>query len=100
MWATRVAARRVVASAAGVAAASRNRIECPGVPSSAIARSGWIVGQTLLTLPISVLAAFASGPWATIPWAAALATHRRSTVEFGLIVFAPPLKVTSAVVSV
>ena len=52
---------------AGVAAASRNRIEWPGVPSGAIDRSGWMVGQTQLTLPMSVLPAFGSSPISSMP---------------------------------
>ena len=82
------------------AAASRKRMEWPGTPSSQIESSGWIVGQTQLTLPMSVLPEFGSGPWSTIPYAAALATQRASRVRFCFIVRAPPLKVTSAVVSV
>ena len=37
------------------------------MPSGAIASSGWIVGQTQLTLPMSVLPELGSGPWSSTP---------------------------------
>ena len=76
VWATRVAASSVVSSACGPTAASRKRIEWPGVPSGAIERSGWIVGQTQLTLAMSVLPAFGSSPWSAMPYAADVARNR------------------------
>ena len=87
-WATSVAARSVVASAGGVAAASRNAVEWPAVPSGAIASSGWIVGQTQLTLPMSVLPEFGSGALVDDPvgghvgpdpraWSVVVPLHRR-----------------------
>src|SRR6185369_5895449 len=96
-WATSVAASSVVSSARGVTAASRKRIEWPGTPSSQIASSGWIVGQTQLTLPMSVLPELGSGPWSAMPYAAAFATQRASRVAFWCIDIAPPEYVTSTV---
>ena len=43
------------------------KLVSPGVPAGAIDRSGWIVGHTQLTLPMSVLPEFGSGPSSTTP---------------------------------
>ena len=74
-------------------------MECAGVPDSVIARSGWIVGQTHETLPMSVLPAASSGPWSSIPYAAALAIQRAARTALLFIVVAPPEKTTSTEVS-
>ena len=67
--------RRLVGASAG-AAASRNSIVWPGVGSSVIESSGWIVGTTHDTLAMSVEPEAGSMPWSTTPAASAFATQR------------------------
>jgi hypothetical protein len=49
---------------------------------------------------MSVLPELGSGPWSWIPYAAAFATQRASSVVFRFIVIAPPEYVTATVVPV
>ena len=99
----RRASRRAASSRrrAGVAAASRNRIEWPGVPSCAIDRSGWIVGQTQLTLAMSVLPGVGVVALVLDPVGGHVGPERaRRGRGCCCIVVAPPENVTSTVVSV
>src|SRR6478735_2599225 len=53
-----------------------DRIEWPGVATSVIDRSGWIAGTAHETLAMSVEPEVPSGPWSSMPYAAAFRSDR------------------------